>query len=378
MKSKLLVHGPLNCNGICHFLNMHNDEKKKKRGEGFSPHRHFASSPHQLFSLLLALIWLLSASDTLAEMKCEIVRQEDFLREDGIEGYLKELFFVDPSNGWAVGDTGLIVRTSDGGKSWTLQKSEARADLWCVYFRDSNHGWAIGTSSTILKTDNGGNTWQATPRPSGSAGAGGGGGFGGGPRLVSMTFFGDKGWIVGDDQTILSSSDTGGSWALAGGGGRFRIGDVRRHLNAVHFVNENLGWVVGTNGKIMTTQNAGKEWTTVDTGKYNNLEGVYFVNENEGWIVGQEGIIFHTSDGGKSWTTQASKTEETLYDVHFFDSKNGIIVGEYGTVLYTSDGGASWKKQNSNTKNTLFGLSALDKDHIWATGEWGIVIKIQL
>lgn len=371
-----MIYENFNC--ARQFFRLHDEWERGRVGEGakklrsFSPLLSLAPSPtHRLFYLLfLTLVGVLLPLGGFAQLKCEIVRQEDALREDRIEGYLKELFFVDPNNGWVVGDNGLILRTSDGGKSWTPQKSETQADLWCVYFLDLNRGWAIGARNTILKTDNGGNSWQAPPQASTSP-------FGG-PRLVSMTFFKEKGWIVGDDSTILASSDSGNSWALAGGGQRFRIGDVRRHLNAVQFVNENLGWAAGTNGKLMFTKDGGKEWNSVDLGKYNNLEGLHFVSENEGWVIGQEGAIFHTSDGGKSWSLQKSNTEETLYDVHFFDSKTGIVVGEYGTILYTSDGGTSWQPQKSNTKNILYGLAALDKDHIWATGEWGIVIKIAI
>src|SRR6266446_2088666 len=48
--------------------------------------------------------------------------------------------FVDASTGTVVGEHGTIVRTTDGGNSWTIQSSATTQTLWAVSFVDGNHG----------------------------------------------------------------------------------------------------------------------------------------------------------------------------------------------------------------------------------------------
>ena len=59
----------------------------------------------------------------------------------------------------AVGDFGTILRSTDGGASWTLQSSGTTNGLLGVSFVDANTGTAVGGSGTILRTDDGGASW---------------------------------------------------------------------------------------------------------------------------------------------------------------------------------------------------------------------------
>src|SRR5215813_7008952 len=68
----------------------------------------------------------------------------------------------DSSTVVAVGTHGTILRTDDGGASWTSQSSGTTQDLRAVSFVDANTGWAVGGSynssveSVILHTTDGG------------------------------------------------------------------------------------------------------------------------------------------------------------------------------------------------------------------------------
>src|SRR5438309_799853 len=69
---------------------------------------------------------------------------------------LRGASFVDASTGTVVGEHGTIVRTTDGGNSWTIQSSATTQTLWAVSFVDGNHGTAVGESGTIVATTDGG------------------------------------------------------------------------------------------------------------------------------------------------------------------------------------------------------------------------------
>ncbi|MDD5528640.1 MAG: YCF48-related protein [bacterium] len=73
---------------------------------------------------------------------------------------MNDIDFVDSLHGWAVGDTGTILYTDNGGTDsvWDTLTSGVTNNLKCVKFVDSLNGWAGGTG-VILRTRDGGQTW---------------------------------------------------------------------------------------------------------------------------------------------------------------------------------------------------------------------------
>src|SRR5258707_2060828 len=59
----------------------------------------------------------------------------------------------------AVGDGGIILRSSDGGATWTLQSSGTTDALAGDSFVDADTGTAVGHVGTIFRTTDGGATW---------------------------------------------------------------------------------------------------------------------------------------------------------------------------------------------------------------------------
>lgn len=84
-------------------------------------------------------------------------------QETGKEDILEDLFFLNASMGWAVGENGIILHTDNGGESWTEQTSNTLETLRSVGFADENNGWAVGGDfgvGAILRTTDGGETWE--------------------------------------------------------------------------------------------------------------------------------------------------------------------------------------------------------------------------
>ena len=75
--------------------------------------------------------------------------------------HLSSVAFVSPAGGWAVGDQGTILHTTDGGQSWQAQSSGTQQHLSSVAFAFLLSGWAVGYEGTILHTRDGGQSWQA-------------------------------------------------------------------------------------------------------------------------------------------------------------------------------------------------------------------------
>ena len=84
-------------------------------------------------------------------------------QETGKEDILEDIFFLNASMGWAVGENGVILHTDNGGESWKEQTSNTQETLRSVGFADENNGWATGGDfgvGAILQTTDGGKTWE--------------------------------------------------------------------------------------------------------------------------------------------------------------------------------------------------------------------------
>jgi photosystem II stability/assembly factor-like uncharacterized protein len=145
-----------------------------------------------------------------------------------------ELFHLDfngNSNGWIVGDQGVILASTDEGLTWRLQKSGASRALFNVDFRDDNDGYAVGGGGVILRTENGGRTWEkvSTSFPD---------------TLKRVDFADDKnGWIVGYGGNILRSNDRGKTWVQQSSNTTERLYGL--------FMDKKFGWAVGAKGLIL-------------------------------------------------------------------------------------------------------------------------------
>ena len=62
------------------------------------------------------------------------------------------VFFTDANNGIVVGRYGTILRTTDGGVTWTPEFSDTHSDLFGVFFSDADTGTVVGGEGTILRT----------------------------------------------------------------------------------------------------------------------------------------------------------------------------------------------------------------------------------
>jgi photosystem II stability/assembly factor-like uncharacterized protein len=62
---------------------------------------------------------------------------------------------------WIVGRPGsVVVSSSDAGATWTLQKTGQALPLQSVFFFDERNGWAVGDAGTILHSSDGGKNWS--------------------------------------------------------------------------------------------------------------------------------------------------------------------------------------------------------------------------
>jgi len=77
----------------------------------------------------------------------------------GISENINSVFFLNAYDGYAAGDNGKIIKTTNGGTTWDTQNTWTNWNLKSIYFTDANTGYAVGYYGVIFKTTNGCETW---------------------------------------------------------------------------------------------------------------------------------------------------------------------------------------------------------------------------
>jgi photosystem II stability/assembly factor-like uncharacterized protein len=259
--------------------------------------------------------------------------------------------------GYAVGEGGAILRTTDSGEHWTTLSSGVSVPLYSISLLDTNHGTTVGAAGTILQTSDGGISWKRQLSPSVA-------------DLHGVALLDNyKGFIAGSGGTMLNTTNGGRAdtfFVEIRPGWHKDSTDTQNDLHDVAFPDDNVGFAVGRAGTIVRSLDGGVRWNSLASGTINDLYGVYFFDANVGLAVGRNGTIVRTSDRGASWSQQIVGTTEDLYGVSFSDAESGVVVGTNGTIFRTTDGGYTWFSQPSGTTTTLRGVVVTDENPLLA------------
>jgi photosystem II stability/assembly factor-like uncharacterized protein len=249
----------------------------------FNPDRGLLLGEYGLFNRkgdidLSVKVFLLMSKDRGANWEAGTLRRPP-------DSILLRMSFAKDQLGWAVGESGTIQRTIDGGATWTLQDAPTRKLLYDVAASDDNHAWVVGAGGTILRTVDGGRNW--------------------------------------DEQSS----------------------GVTEALRAVHFVDPQRGWAAGAKGTIISTANGGARWRRQTSGVGLNLNDVVFLKAKggpaggpmegpmEGWIAGDRGLLLHTTDGGATWENVELSARANLSRLFFIAPDCGWVIGTSGAIF---------------------------------------------
>ena len=198
--------------------------------------------------------------------------------------FINGVWFLDPLNGFAQGDPPagssrfVLLRTSDGGSSWTHVPNEpvgASGEYgWnnSFWWTDLQHGWFGTNNSRIWRTSDGGTTWDAAPS--------------GGTSSFGVSFVDNlTGFAAHGDGTAARSTDGGLSWlngSVAAGVGLVAASAVLGGTRA---------WVSSV-ATPFQTEDLGTTWEGQATYPLaGDIAHLSFVAEDRGWAVTGAGEI---------------------------------------------------------------------------------------
>lgn len=308
-------------------------------------------------------------------------------QNSGVTTHLRDVFFVDNQTGWAVGNNGVVLATTDGGQNWTAQTSGTTDEFRTVFFIDANIGWAASfkLSNKLFKTTNGGATWtDITPSNIGGA-------------VISDIAFGNamNGWMEGD--SIYKTTDGGTTWA----GQSISSQVSQTSFRTVTSPTDSTAYVGGSSKRNTPSNtyadafstalsptsgvdfmNGGGSMKTTDLG----IRSIDYATPNIIFAGGSAGAVYKMEFQGQNnfgpWDINldlnpASGTQ-FIHSISFPTTSRGMFLTQDGVakVYHTADTGINWNM----TPDTIAGLSpnalhAPDAENAWIVGANGMIYK---
>ena len=201
---------------------------------------------------------------------------------------MRQVEFSDEKHGRVLG-SGILLQTENGGETWQPILQATKQNLPRVstmHFLNAQEGWLGARIGQTLHTTDGGKTWKVQKTGTTTA------------NITDLHFINSqKGWAVTpqrrDGGFILHTVDGGDYWKIQAKTNQAGI--------AIHFADENNGWVILGNGNSLLTEDGGETWRLQTTAQSTRgLQRITFRSHTNAWGLGGGGVYL-TEDQGLTW-----------------------------------------------------------------------------
>lgn len=296
---------------------------------------------------------------------------------------LESVYFVTPTTGWASGQGGTIIKTTDAGAHWTAQlggdPQNPGLTIRDLRFVDQRHGFAvqatgIGDHSLLRTVD--GRTWRASGTIAQHRG--------------DYVFTSPTVGFVSAGNEIRRTRDAGRSWQkVMVCAASININGLTRNascgIESLSFPTPQVGYGVG-NGLggikgvfIAKTTDGGNTWSVWrvldDLSPHQGF--VTFTDSNSGFLCTYEGKFFSTTDGGQNWDGVAGVICNGGATGKFADPETGWTLASR-LWNYTTDGGRTWGSRAITFPAGVNGFSLPRRDRGYAVGDHGMVYRYSI
>ena len=262
-----------------------------------------------------------------------------------------------------VGDRGHVLVSTDGGASWTQAEVPTRVLLTAVHMHDAQTGWAVGHDAVILRTGDGGATWSLVHQA---------------PEeelpLLDVWFRDARtGFAVGAYGYFLATGDGGETWTPR------TVSANDFHLNALVPVagpasgppSQRL-FIAAEAGVAYRSDDGGETWRELPSPYAGSWFGGLALDADQVLLAGLRGHLFRSADGGETWAEVATGTRATLTGAVRLPSGRIVVTGLEGSVLTSDDGGRSVSGRQLASRAGVSAALPLPDGGVLLVGEFGV------
>lgn len=259
---------------------------------------------------------------------------------------------------------------STANAEWIKQTTNSFAWFRDVFFLNERKGWIAGNDGTLLSTVDGGATWLRTPKPTTDS-------------FLQVHFTDEKtGWILCERNIYARRSEATSYLRRTTDGGRswetLEFEDAgRERVTRLLFDKWGRATAFGEGGLFYRLQEDGKTWKRSHTGLAFVLLDGAFGDGDIGALSGAGGTILFTENSGLTWekATLTGNTHTRVNSVFFVGERQGWAVGSNGVIFHSVGGGRLWRQQESGTHVNLNDVYFTSATNGWAVGDDGIILR---
>ena len=272
--------------------------------------------------------------------------------------------FVNPMDGWIGGDGYNVLKTNDGGLTWTNTNAN-------TYIDNMNDMEAIssaklimvtgGSEGKVVSTVNGGTSFVEQTLSTSS-------------KLNAVSFpSATVGYVVGNNGVAFKTINGGTSYSAM-------TVPFTNNILDVFFATPQFGYILNEYGDIRKTTNGGTSWTNLSISGMNTPQKLFFLSTDVGYVVNDFGLVFKTTDAGVSFTAAGQTCINTPFDMQFINDSTGFVVGSFTNascdISYTTNSGATWQSMLFPYEFAGWGVYAFDTAHVFLTGQNQTIIRV--
>jgi photosystem II stability/assembly factor-like uncharacterized protein len=250
------------------------------------------------------------------------------------------------TTGYAVGDFGTLLKTTDAGDTWTGLPAGTFSNLTEVEAVDANTVVAGGGCVARLSTDGGQSFSRIAFTPVESSCPDG-------SHLAAIWYVSAQhGYLVLNDGSVFETTNGTEFATKTAIPGTKQAGGGVVPTDAV-FVSDTSGYVTTSDGNIYATTDSGVSWKSVSATN-RPVKAITFASDKVGYAVGDGSLFLKTTDGGATWTPRDIGSGQNLTAIRCADEKSCVATTATGTQLViTVDGGATFALPSPSTDPLL-------------------------
>jgi len=253
---------------------------------------------------------------------------------------LTGMYFQDNMKGWVVGHDAVILRTTDGGKTWEKVYYDPKGEipLFDIWFKNEKQGIAIGAYGLYLVSEDGGASWDISEI-----------------NVITEKSADDPGEEASkaeDDDDFLDSYDL--------------------HLNSIALADNGKLYIAAEAGKIYRSDDSGESWVPLAPDYIGSFFGVLAVTGDTVLVFGLRGHLFRSEDAGDTWQEIEIPTQEMLTNGIVVSGDEIYITGLGGTILRSNDGGKSFSLVEQGHRDGFNAIIQGPEGKLITVGEKGV------
>jgi photosystem II stability/assembly factor-like uncharacterized protein len=233
----------------------------------------------------------------------------------------------------AVGRRGVILASADSGVTWQQVASPVSADLTSVRFSDAMHGWITGHDAVVLKSTDGGKSWER--KLDGRA-----------TLKLLLATYGAQG--SAPNTAIAQDAERAATQSATPGVLPYPLLDA-------WFASADEGFVVGAFGLVLRTVDGGASWTPwLERTENTRMNHIYAVSGSTGavFLAGEQGFVRRLDPAGERFGAVKTPYEGSFFGM-YTDKELVLAHGLRGNAFISADGGAQWRKVDTGVSANI-------------------------